>query len=78
VEPYAEENDASLSLDVEEIKGPQAKLNLRFHTAHEPGSDVDYFFLPIHPQAIYYCEESLTTFKDVQAALLASRRRAKF
>jgi hypothetical protein len=65
VEPYAEENDASLSLDVEENKGPQAKLYLRNHTAHEPRSDADYFFLPIHPQAIYYCEKSLTTLKDV-------------
>ena len=65
VEPYAEENDASLSLDVEEIKGPQAKLYLRNHTAHEPGYDADYFFLPIHPQVIYYCEKSLTTLKDV-------------
>ena len=78
VEPYAEEKDARLSLDVEEIKGPQAKLYLRNHTAHEPGSDADYFFLPIHTQAIYYCEENLTTFKDVHAALLASRRRARF
>ena len=73
VEPYTEENDASLSLDVEEIKGSQARLYLRNHTTNEPGSDADYFFLPIHPQAIYYCEENLTILKDVRAVFLASR-----
>jgi hypothetical protein len=78
VEPYAEEKDANLSLDVDEIKGLQAKLYLRNQTAHESGSDADYFFLLIHPQAIYYYEESLTTLEDVQTALLASRRRARF
>jgi hypothetical protein len=65
VDTYAEEKDARLSLDVEEIKGPQAKLYLRNHTTYETSYDVAYFFLPIHPQAIYYCKESLRTLKDV-------------
>ena len=63
---------------MEKIEGAQTKLYLRNHIGHEPRSDVDYFFLPIRLQAIYYCEESLTTLKDVQAALLTLRRRARF